>query len=105
MVRFLKVSLGILFITFIVVYAISESGYYEYQLASKKNLTEEQIKRFEQDVKEGKDIDLSDYMTSDKVDYSNNLSRTTFKLSNKLNDVLKGGIETFFKFANKLVED
>ena len=104
-IKVLKLFFIILFIAFVVAYAIGESGYYEYKLSNKKTLTEEQIEQFEQDVKEGKDIDINEYLVDNTVDYTNSLSRTTYKVSTKLNNVLKKGIETIFKFANKLVED
>jgi hypothetical protein len=104
-IKILKLSFILLFIAFIVAYSIGESGYYEYKLSNKKNLTDEQIEKFEQDIKDGKDIDIADYLSDDKIDYTNSLSRTTYKFSDKLNKVLKNGIETIFKFANKLVED
>lgn len=101
----MKVLFSFLLVAFIVTYAIGESGYYEYQLSNKKDLTEEQIKQFEDDVKEGKDVDITDYLKDDKIDYTNSLSRTTYKVSSKLNNFLNEGIKTIFGFANKLVED
>ena len=104
-IKILKFIIIILFLTFIVAYSIGESGYYEYKLSNKKNLTNEQIKQFEEDVKEGKDIDIKKYLVDNKIDYTNNLSRTTYKVSDKLNKLLKKGIEGIFKYVNKLVED
>lgn len=104
-IKLLKLIFTVLFIAFIVAYAIGESGYYEYQLSSKKNLTEEQIKQFESDVKDGKNIDINEYLVDNTIDYTNNLSRTTYRVSDKLNSFLKKGIEVIFKFANKLVEE
>ena len=104
-IKYLKFISVILFLTFIVVYSIGESGYYEYKLSNKKNLTEEQIKKFENDVKEGKDIDIKKYLIDNRVDYTNNLSRVTYKISDKANRILKKGIESVFKYINKLVED
>lgn len=101
----LKFVAMLLFLAFIVAYSIGESGYYEYRLSNKKNLTDEQIEQFEQDVKDGKDIDITQYLKDNKVDYTNTLSRTTYKVSSKLNKVLKKGIEGIFKYVNKLVED
>ena len=41
--KFIKIIFALFFICFVVVYAIEESGYYEYELANKKNLTEQEI--------------------------------------------------------------
>ena len=70
-------------ILFLFSYIIEESGYYEYNLNNKKNLTEQEIKQFETDVKEGKEIDLKEYLKDNKIDYSNNLTRETSNLSIK----------------------
>ncbi len=104
-IKFLKIISIILFLTFVVLYSIGESGYYEYKLSNKKNLTEEQIKQFEKDVKEGKNIDIKKYLIENKADYTNNLSRVTYKISDKTNKLLKKGIEKVFKYINKLVEE
>lgn len=91
-------------VTFICSYVVSQSGYYEYNLQSKKNLTEKEIKQFENDIKEGKDVDITDYMKDKTVDYSNILTRTTVKVSTTINKYLKKTIESVFKILNSLVE-
>ena len=87
-------------VTFICSYVVSQSGYYEYNLQSKKNLTEKEIKQFENDIKEGKDVDITDYMKDKTVDYSNTLTRTTVKVSTTINKYLKKTIESVFKILN-----
>ncbi len=78
--------LGILVIFgFLFCYFIEYSGYYEYNLHSKKTLTEEEIKRFESDVKNGKNIDINTYFTNNTTDYSNNLTKTAVKPAPQLN--------------------
>ena len=94
----------LIIVIFICSYAVSQSGYYEYNLQSKKNLTEKEIKQFENDVKEGKDVDITDYMKDKTIDYSNTLTRTTVKVSTTINKYLKKGIESVFKILNSLVE-
>jgi len=103
--RLLKYILVLLFIVFITSYIVSKSGYYEYTLQSKKNLTEEEIKQFESDVKEGKSVDITDYLKDKEKDYSSPLSRSTVKVSKKVNDYLKKGIEKAFRILNKLVTE
>ena len=53
-----KLFLYIILISFIFSYFIEKSGYYEYNLQTKRNLTEKEIKKFEQDVREGKKVDI-----------------------------------------------
>jgi len=99
-----KFILILVALTFICSYAISQSGYYEYSMQSKKNLTEEEIKQFESDVKAGKEVDITEYLKDREVDYTNKLTRTTVKVSTTVNEYLKRGIETVFRVLNQFVE-
>ncbi len=100
----LKFISTILITTFIFSYVIEKSGYYEYNLQSRKNLTEKEIKEFEQDVKDGKDIDIKDYMHNDTTDYSNNLTKATSNMSIKLNNYIKLVLTDSFNIFEKLVK-
>lgn len=86
-------------------YVIEESGYYEYNLYNKRNLTEEQIEKFEADVKAGKNIDIDDYVTDNRIDYSNKLTKTTTKISLGINQYLKERIKDVFSILNRMVEE
>lgn len=92
-------------IIFFCAYVIEASGYYEYNLSNKRNLTQEQIEQFENDVKEGRDIDIQDYVTDSTVDYSNKLTKATTKISLSINDYLKSKIKSVFSILNKMVEE
>lgn len=100
--RVMKVSFGGIILIFLFSYFIEYSGYYEYNLQSRKNLTEEQIKKFEDDVKNGKEIDLNSYLEKTTIDYSNSLTRSTSQANLKLNEYLKkfltGGFDILGKF-------
>ena len=48
----------LLLLAFIVLYIALESGYYETKMSKKTAMTNESIKKFEMDVKEGKQIDF-----------------------------------------------
>lgn len=91
-------------IVFICSYTVSQSGYYEYSMQSKKSLTEEQIKKFEEDVKAGNDVDITKYLENKENDYTNSLTRVTSKVSIKVNEYLKECIESVFSILNNLVE-
>ena len=99
-IKFIGVSIILIFLC---LYVIEMSGYYDYNLQNKKNLTEEQIKQFEQDVKDGKDIDLDSYLKETTVDYSNQLTRTTSQASLKLNNYLKSIIANTFNLLGKFI--
>lgn len=94
--KLLKFFGVMIILIFLFCYFIEYSGYYEYNLQNKKNLTESQIQQFEEDVKNGKDIDLDSYLTDSSIDYSNSLTRTTteanLKLNNYLKKILTGGL-------------
>ena len=84
--------LTILFIVFIGLYIASISGYYEATLGNKVALTDEAIRRFEQDVIEGKAVDVEDYILEERVDYSNTFTDAGDKLTESVQKVLTEGI-------------
>ena len=49
-----KLVILMLLITFTIMYIISSTGYYEYNMQSKTILTNDKIKEFEEDVKNNK---------------------------------------------------
>lgn len=84
--------LTILFIIFIGLYIASISGYYEATLANKVALTDKAIKKFEQDVIEGKTVDVEDYILDSRVDYSNTFTDVGDKITESAQKVLTEGI-------------
>lgn len=101
----IKILFGMVFIAFIISYAIGESGYYEYQLANKKYLTEEQMKKFEEDVKNGSEVDLKDYTVETRIDYTNKFTDFVSNTSMSINKYLKKSIESIFGLLNKVVQE
>lgn len=95
----------LVFTCYIIVYIISISSYYEYQLQKKTILTNEQIKLFESDISQGKDVSLNDYVVSTEKDYSNSLTKFTYKVASNINKSIKNGVEVCFKLLNNLVSD
>ena len=75
-------------------------GYYEYTLSKKNTLTEEAIKRFEEDVKSGKEIIASNYVQEEK-DYTNKASKIGIKISNFVSNTY----DTLMKFLFKQLEN
>lgn len=88
---FLRI-LTILFIAFVGLYIASISGYYEASLGNKVALTDEAIKRFEQDVLEGKAVDVEDYILEERIDYSNAFTNAGDKITESVQKVLTDGI-------------
>lgn len=102
--KIVKLGIYVIVIIFLCSYFVQTSGYYEYELHNKKNLTEEAILQFEKDVKEGKDIDINNYLLNTNVDYSNKLTDTTSNISIKLNNYLKEILTNGFNIFERLVK-
>lgn len=101
----IKTIFGIFFVAFVISYVIGESGYYEYELANKKYLTEEEMKKFEEDVRNGEDIDLKDYTVETRKDYTNKFTDVVTNTSLTINEYLKKTIESVFGLLNKMIEE
>ena len=56
--KFIKLLICAIIISFLILFFSSSSGYYEYELKKKTNLTKDAIERFEQDIKDGKEIEF-----------------------------------------------
>lgn len=91
------------FIIFISIFMASSSGYYEYENKNKMKLTEEKMKQFEEDVANGKNVDVKDYITENEKDYENNITLIGDKMSNIVNNSITKGLEGSFKFIDKLI--
>lgn len=103
--KFLKVIIIIIIVVFISAYYISNSGYYEYHMQQKTVLTNDKIKEFEEDVKNGKNIDEKIYLEDMDKDYSNNISNILYKISTDGTKVTRKIIKKLFKKLSYLVED
>lgn len=94
------------FLVFFLVLLLAEHyGYYETKEERVKTLTEEQIKVFEEDIKNGKKIDITDYVIEEQKDYTNNLSKGIYKISLRLEKRTDQIIRIIFNKAGKLVND
>ena len=90
----------VLLIGFTAIYISEVTGYYEFEQHNKKVLTEQQIKQFEKDVAEGKNVDINEYINHEQVNYSNKLSKLGLNISTGLEDIIVSGLESTFKFLN-----
>ena len=90
---------------FICIYFATTSGYYEYKLREKSDLTEDAIRRFEKDVKEGKNVDINDYLDNTSKDYNNGMSNFNKKLSNGINKIFSESLKFIFKSINDAIEN
>ncbi len=99
------VVLALLFVIFIIIYLTNESGFYQYKAYRKAMLTEENIKKFEKDVEEGKNVTINDYVVSDYVDYSNTLSDLGYNIGKLTENVMNRGIKKTLKVLSALFFD
>lgn len=103
MEKIVKTALFIFAFAFIVLLVAEKTGYYESRLSKAKTLTEEQIKVFEEDIKQGKQIDVSSYVTT-RINYSNKLSNDIYKTSLQLEKGINYVIKYIFKYVNEVVD-
>ena len=103
--KFFKWTLFIFFTAFLTLYLSQATGYYEYEQSRKTAFTEEQIKQFEQDVKDGKEIDVTQYLENTTKNYQNNISKVTLNISEAISKYTKLGIEKIFEGIAKAIEE
>lgn len=94
--NFFRIMFLTIFLIFIALYYSSNSGLIDYQARNKTVLTEEQIKMFEEDVKNNVQIDLKKYIEDKEEKYDNNISKTTLKLSNTIGETIQSGLDFLF---------
>lgn len=94
------------FVVFFFVLLIAEkTGYYESRTTKAKTLTEEQIKIFEEDIKNGKEIDVTEYTVDLNKDYSTDLSDDIYRVSLKLENIFDKSIKFIFSKVAKSVTE
>ncbi len=96
---FLKI-IGILFIIYFSLYLMENLGYYNINTKNKV-LTEEAIKEFESDVKNGKSIDIKNYV-GDNTNYKNFYSNMGYNISIGIDNVLNKGLKKVGNVLKKL---
>lgn len=106
MISYKKIFHGciwVLFLSFLVLYFAEAGGYYESVNSKKTYLTNEKIKQFEKDVKEGREIKVENYMVEIKKDYSNNISKFGLFTSKTFSKYFKKGLTSIFSGIDKMV--
>ena len=103
--KFIKTIFLLLFIIYMTIYFSQISGYYEYRNYLHASLTKDQILKFEDDIKNGKNVKLTDYVVNTNKNYQTNLSKFGNNLSNVICKLINKGINSSFEFLNKLVDE
>jgi len=98
-----KIIILLLFGSYLVLIFAIKFGYYETKEEKVKNLTEKEILRFEEDIKNGKEIDIEKYIVNDVEDYSTAFSNVIYKTSVRLEKVLTSSMDFAFDNSKKMV--
>lgn len=91
-----------LFVTYTAIYLMVNLGYYEYTNYTKKVFTEEQIEKFEEDIKNGVPLDINEYLVNDDV--VNTKKQLGLKVSELIGKIARKSIIGIFELLNKIVE-
>lgn len=89
---------------FLLLFISYENGYYERINSEKALMTEEMILKYEEDLANGVDVSKEDYSIK-KNDYTNLYTRTSLKVSSKVEDTIDSVIKFFFKKINDMVSE
>ena len=90
---------------FVGVYLVGNSSYYDYEAASKSRLTKEQIKKFEEDVKNGNAIDAKEYLQINEKNYDNPISHATLDISKTISNSFDRALNYLFGKINDVMEE
>ena len=104
MKKFLKPLVLIIIFSFLVLYFFYTSGYSENKIRKEKELMEQMILKYEEDLKNGVDVSKENYVIQ-KPDYSNNFTNTTLRLSEKVCDIIDQSIKYLFKKMSNMVNE
>lgn len=93
----------ILFVFYLINYFQVESGNYISGTTQKTILTQEKIKEFEKDVKEGKFVDIKDYTENNTIDSTNSVSNIGYTIGEGVSEFVSIKIIDFFNFVGKFI--
>lgn len=92
-------------ICFLVILFAGKTGYYEKKLRNNSILTEEQIKKFENDIKEGKNVDINNYVINENKDYTTNFTNDIYSVSLKVEKTIDKVIKFIFNEVGKNINN
>ena len=101
----LRMILLLIVIAFVSTYLVASSGYYEYQMQQKTILTSEQIKEFEEDIKNNNFIDVKDYYKKDDIDYTNKLTNLVYSISEGSSNLTRKVVKKIFKKLGSMIDE
>lgn len=98
-----KISLIVLFILYISLYALNISGYYDGSIRRKVEFTTEQIEKFEEDIAKGEKVDINNYLDKQNKDYTNGASKLGYEISSNIDAFLNEGIKGIINILGKIL--
>ena len=93
-------TLLVVFIIYFSLYLMDNLGYYNIQTKNKV-ITEQKMKEFESDIKNGKKIDIKEYVKDDN-NYNNIYSNIGYESSLLIDNILNKGFKNIGKVLKKL---
>ena len=105
MKKVILVCLLSLFTFYVILLLAQSQGYYKTRSEKAKILTDEQIEKFEKDVQDGRNIDVTEYIMYKDKDYRNDVSENIYKVSLKLETIVDKTIKLIFNSASNAVND
>lgn len=104
MKKYLKPGFLILIILYLGLYFFYTNGYSEQQVRKEKELMEEMILKYEEDLANGIDVSKEDYVIK-KPDYSNQFTSSSLKISKKICNLIDNSVKYVFKKVNDMVSE
>ena len=102
--RIAQIIMAVLVMLFLGLYISQMTGYYEYTESKKTTLTKSAMERFEQDIKEGKEIKAGNYLEQEK-DYNNKASTLGMKVSSLIEKGFNKAMNGLFQEISKAINN
>lgn len=102
--RIAQIIMAVLVMLFLGLYISQMTGYYEYTESKKTTLTKSAMERFEQDIKEGKEIKAENYLEQEK-DYNNKASTLGMKVSSLIEKGFNKAMNGLFQEISKVISN
>lgn len=83
-------------VIFLTLYFSQLTGYYEFKNYERMSMTQEQIRQFEEDIKNGKEVDIKDYTVNTEKNYQNRFSKAGLTLSTGISDLIESSVVKLF---------
>lgn len=101
-VQIISKSFILIFIIFTVLYIAGGTGYYEFKRHKQVELTDEKKALFEKDIKDGKQINIEDYLKETDISYENGFTAFGNFLSENISVIMQKGADTVMGLFTKL---